>query len=65
MPETVTVRWRWSNGDVAKAIVNIDATELKVPRPDGTFASFRADSNEIDEDGFVVVTEEPSTGARG
>jgi hypothetical protein len=60
MSETVSARLHWADGRVQE-MRNVDAlaTEIKVPRGDGTTATFRSDTSEIDSDGFVVFREKP------
>jgi hypothetical protein len=57
-PNAVNVRLHWADGRV-QTLFNVDSqtTQITVPRDDGSFASFRCDSDEIDADGFVVFRE--------
>ena len=60
MPDTIRVRLRWSDGrlDTWPDAVDTTADVVQILGPDGSYHAF-VDSGEIDDEGFVILNEEP------
>ncbi len=61
MPDTIRVRLRWRDGrlDTWSDAVDATADVVQIFGPDGRYHGF-VDSGEIDEEGFVILDEEPT-----
>jgi hypothetical protein len=61
MPDTIRVRLRWRDGrlDTWPDAVDATADVVQIFGPDGRYHGFVA-SGEIDEEGFVILDEEPT-----
>ena len=61
MPDTIRVRLRWRDGrlDTWPDAVDATADVVQIFGPDGRYHGF-VDSGEIDEEGFVILDEEPT-----
>jgi hypothetical protein len=62
MTDTIRVRLRWRDGrlDTWPDAVDATADVVQIFGPDGRYHGF-VDSGEIDEDGFVILDEEPTS----
>ena len=60
MPDTIRVRLRWSDGrlDTWPDAVDGTADVVQILGPDGSYHAF-VDSGEVDDEGFVILNEEP------
>jgi hypothetical protein len=61
MPDAIRVRLRWRDGrlDTWPDAVDATAAVVQILGPDGRYHGF-VDSGEIDEEGFVILDEEPT-----